>query len=624
MDGDRGIDVFDVHGDVDDGGEFDAEQFVGGEWDGGVVWDCAGGGGESGDGIAAGCDDECAGGELFGSVQVYCDGGVDEFFDGECAGRGEWDGGGGVGGGSSGVFLSVSNSLAFNGPVLIHGGSNISISAAGLSGSGLITRDNVPMTIDLASSGALSGAQLTAGFVEAGDTVILSANNIVGLNNVNPAANYLTDVNFSFGQPIAEGSGINLNGGQLTFSGARGLNMGQTSLGDSTLRVGSLGATIAVDGFSMNTAIRVPVIAQGPVTIVEAGSGPFQGAVLLENAGNQLGNVTVASNMTLAASQASALNGATVTLNNNAGLLVLANSTFGPFSPPVTYNIVLNVVGNSTIDNNPHSAVLGGISTDISLFQQGAVLLPVVNIGDAFLGMTSSSVSIGTLNLVGNAALFVNGNNVGNITQDSGQRSLSIGGSGVNSPAVIVTGALSATAPITVSTGGIEFDGTSSPSSSPVTVGRLGSLFGNGTLHRPVVFTDSSLHILSPGSGMTVVGTLALDSLVLGNNTNMEWDLGTPGVLGGATNDLLVVGGDLTLDGKLTLNHAAPAGEYTLITYGGVLTDEGLTVPAGDSVDLSVAGEVRLVVTAVPEAGTVGALGVGVAVMGWRRRGRRV
>ena len=442
----------------------------------------------------------------------------------------------------------------------------------------------------------------------------VSADNIVGLNQINPGATYVFSSNRS------EGAGINVNGGQVQLGGD--FNIGLASLGDSAMRIGGLGETI-VGGFSTST-IRVPVIAQGPVTFenqspfVPLGVAPVV-AVLLENTGNQLGSVTVTNNLALAAAGPGVLGTANVTLGGGE-LIVLANAS--STVPPTAYSITLNVTKDSMIDNNPRANSLVFVS-DLINYKPGAVLLPTVNVGDANLSIVSSSVNIGTLNLVGNATLSGNGFSVGNITQDGGQRSLTFTSNITLGPITTVTGTLSATGPITVTQGGLRFDGISSPSSSPVTIGSRGAaLAGNGVLHRPVVFTSDFGQTLAPDSPPALGGTLTVDSLVLGLHTNLQWDLGAAGVLGGPTNDLVVVNGDLTLDGQLTYgNGKTPVpGEYTLFTYGGVLTDDGLTVPAGDSVDLSVPGEVRLVVTAAPEAGTVCALGLGAVMVGWRRR----
>lgn len=79
--------------------------------------------------------------------------------------------------------------------------------------------------------------------------------------------------------------------------------------------------------------------------------------------------------------------------------------------------------------------------------------------------------------------------------------------------------------------------------------------------------------------------------------------------MGGGVNDLIAVAGDLVLDGELHFTALASFGEgtYTLLTYTGDLTDQGLAIaslppgfdPAASEIDTSVLGEVRLQVAAL-------------------------
>ena len=92
--------------------------------------------------------------------------------------------------------------------------------------------------------------------------------------------------------------------------------------------------------------------------------------------------------------------------------------------------------------------------------------------------------------------------------------------------------------------------------------------------------------ILAPGDSPGAAGTFTVGSLSLGNASLLNYDLGTPGVIGSQVNDLTIVRGNLTLDGILNttaLGGFGP-GAYRLFNYGGALTDNTLdigTVPAG-------------------------------------------
>ena len=61
----------------------------------------------------------------------------------------------------------------------------------------------------------------------------------------------------------------------------------------------------------------------------------------------------------------------------------------------------------------------------------------------------------------------------------------------------------------------------------------------------------------------------------------LDYELNTPGVVGGATNDLTVVNGALTLDGVLNITGAFAPGTYRLMNYTGALTDNTLDVRDG-------------------------------------------
>ena len=101
-----------------------------------------------------------------------------------------------------------------------------------------------------------------------------------------------------------------------------------------------------------------------------------------------------------------------------------------------------------------------------------------------------------------------------------------------------------------------------------------------------------------------------MGSLSLGNASLLNYDLGTPGVIGSGANDLTIVKGNLTLDGILNTTALAGfgPGAYRLFNYGGALTDNTLnigTVPAGFSasnftVITGLPNEVDLLVLAGP------------------------
>ncbi|MEM7701571.1 MAG: autotransporter domain-containing protein [Pseudomonadota bacterium] len=136
-----------------------------------------------------------------------------------------------------------------------------------------------------------------------------------------------------------------------------------------------------------------------------------------------------------------------------------------------------------------------------------------------------------------------------------------------------------------------------------IAVNNGGTLGGVGSGGVTAVADGGSLN---PGA-VGGVGTLALDELSLSEGSILAFDLGTPGV--DAASDRITVTGDLTLDGTLNVSDAGEfgLGVYTLFTYGGALTDNGLevgAVPEGfevaqGEVQTSMAGQVNFVVSSL-------------------------
>jgi T5SS/PEP-CTERM-associated repeat protein len=132
--------------------------------------------------------------------------------------------------------------------------------------------------------------------------------------------------------------------------------------------------------------------------------------------------------------------------------------------------------------------------------------------------------------------------------------------------------------------------------SSNATLTGVGTIAGNVTLANGSTF--------SPGGG---VGTLTLgNNLVVNNGAVLQYDLG-------ASNDLTVVGGNLTLGGTLNVNDAGGfgVGTYTLFTYAGGLTNSGLTIGTIPNaglyyvIDTGTAGQVKLDVSYTAPAGPI-------------------
>lgn len=127
------------------------------------------------------------------------------------------------------------------------------------------------------------------------------------------------------------------------------------------------------------------------------------------------------------------------------------------------------------------------------------------------------------------------------------------------------------------------------------------TLGGTGTIIGNVTIDDATLAAgASPGT-LTIDGNLAL-----GADSRLDFELGAADGAAGVDSDLVVVTGDLVLDGTLDVTDAGGFGEglYRLFDYGGALADNGLeigTAPTGFdagnlAVQTSVANQVNLLV----------------------------
>ncbi|MGX1305536.1 fibronectin-binding autotransporter adhesin [Amorphus suaedae] len=147
----------------------------------------------------------------------------------------------------------------------------------------------------------------------------------------------------------------------------------------------------------------------------------------------------------------------------------------------------------------------------------------------------------------------------------------------------------------TVSGGTLLVNNVLGSGASTLTVASGATLGGTGTVGGAV--TVQSGGTLSPGASP---GTLTIGgALTLSAGSTSVFELNTPNVSGGATNDFVSVGGNLILGGTLQAS-VGSAGYYNLFGYGGTLSGAfdatSVTGAAGatSTVDTARAGEVNL------------------------------
>ena len=455
------------------------------------------------------------------------------------------------------------DSSAFTGATHVTGGTLYVNGTLGAAGSAL----------DIQAGGTLAGSGVVGGDVVSNGGAIAPGNSPGTLTIAgNLTLDGASTLNVEFGESDVVGGPLNdlvIVGGNLTLDGA--VNVVQTPGGVFDIglyRIASYGGVLTDNGLAIGAApngasVSVQTAVAGQVNLVNStgmAANFWDGDALLGVGNNAVEGgagvwTSASNNWTLA-------NGAV-----NAAYTPGAFAIFAGASGPVT------VVGGVDVGGLQFAADgyrLGGDQITLD----GASAL--VRVGD---GTAAGQGYVATLdNVLSGAAqlvksdlgtLVLNGNNT------------YAGGTRVSGGTLLVNGDQSGQTAANL----IDASGT---------LGGIGRLGGDITING----------VLAPGLA-TSPGTLTLDGdVVLGSTATLRYRLGQAGVAGGALNDLLVVNGDLTLDGTLNVSETAGGafglGVYRLIDYTGALTNNGLTlgaIPGGAPVNIQTAilGQVNLV-----------------------------
>jgi T5SS/PEP-CTERM-associated repeat protein len=518
--------------------------------------------------------------------------------------------------------------------------------------------------ITYAGVGAASGATELA--FTAGGTVNI---NIISTNTLLTVGGGQLDIGWNgFVNMIVS------NGGQLANSGTLYLSRNGASCSNNTLTVTGPGSLVTVSNemFVGNAAKnnRVTISAGGVISSATGrmgeGAGSSNNVVVITGAGSQwktanflgigdsgLGNTMIISNggqminlgtftrlglnatsvgnslfVDGAGSQLSATNAVFIVGNSgtlqsvtvkNAGQIMSLGVNVGAGVGSSNNTILVTGTNSSWIANGLLTIGTGDqgnqvIVTNAGLFAAGNIDVTPSNKAGAFV-----TVAGGTLlatNSVSGAVLRVGGFNLlGTVTLNGGtitidQLMLTNGAASVfnfNAGVLNVKTSMVANGSAFVVGDGVDSAtlnllafshtyGNGLSISSNATLTGVGTIVGNTTLANGAT--------LAPGSG---VGTLtAGNNLILNNGAVLEYDLGT-------SSDLTVVGGNLTLGGTLNINDAGGfgVGTYTLFTYAGGLTYNGVTIGATPNaslyyaIDTGTVGQVNLDVAYTAPAGPI-------------------
>jgi len=484
--------------------------------------------------------------------------------------------------------------------------------------------------------------------------------------NGNLALGAGSTLNYEFGQANNPGGPLNdlVNvGGNLTLDGT--LNVAVTPGGAFDIglyRIANYGGTLTDNGLALGTLpagadVFVQTAVANQVNLINTGGatlnfwdgavGPkFNGAV---NGGsgvwqNSAGNdswadASGAVNAGYADGTFAIFTGAagTVTVDNSLGAVTASGLQFATDGYTITGDALALTGPQSVIRVGDGTVGGAGYTATIAADLTGATQLVKTDLGTLMLSGANSytggtAINGGTLRISSDAnlgdasgGLGLNGGTLNTTTDLNSARAVALAGAGTfrtdagttltltgsvtglgsltktGTGTLVLGGIGSYAGATTVGAGTLLVNGDYSAATGATNVRAGANLGGTGRIGGNVTLADGA--ILTPGAGGA--GTLTIGgNLSLAAGATLAYDFGQANIAGGALNDLVKVGGNLTLDG--TINVAVPSGGmfdvgvYRVFDYGGALTNNGLTLgalPAGSNVfvQTSIAGQVNLV-----------------------------
>ncbi|WFU13314.1 autotransporter outer membrane beta-barrel domain-containing protein (plasmid) [Rhizobium sp. CB3090] len=482
--------------------------------------------------------------------------------------------------GNGGTSGSISGDVTNNG-ILAFDRSDTYTFAGLISGSGSVSQIGSGTTVLTANNGYTGGTTISAGTLQLGNGGV--SGSIIGDVTNNGTLVFDRSDTSTFAGLISGSGAVNQIGSGTTVLTANNGYTGGTTISAGTLQLGNGGVSGSIIGDVTNN---------GTLVFDRSDTSTFAGLISGSGAVNQIGSGTTV---------LTANNGYTGGTTISAGTLQLGNGG-------VSGSIIGDVTNNGTLafDRSDTYTFAGLISGSGAVNQIGSGTT-VLTANNGYTGGTT--ISAGTLQL-GNGG--VSGSISGDVTNNgtlafdrsdaysfagaiSGTGTVSNLGSGITT----LSGINSYSGATNVNAGTLLVNGDQSAATGLTTVASGATLGGIGTIGGDVTVTGGGT--LSPGAAGNAPGTLTINgALALNSASNINVNFGQANASGGSLNDLITVGGNLTLDGTLNVTQTAGGtfgpGVYRIFNYGGTLTNNGLDITDPNYfVQTAVANQVNLV-----------------------------
>ncbi|ARS26810.1 autotransporter-associated beta strand repeat-containing protein [Sphingomonas sp. KC8] len=499
---------------------------------------------------------------------------------------------------NGGIASSIGASSAAAANLVIGNGSTLRYTGSGDMTNRLFTLSAGVTFIESSGTGAIV-------FTDTGPVTLTGSNQArtIALGGTNSGNNTLAGSIGNAGTGVTtlakNDSGTWVLTGNHSYTGSTNINGGTLFIGNGAT-TGSVASTIVNNfgtlGFNRSDLLTYggQIVGTGSLrqagtgTTVLTGNSSYTGGTTIDAGTLQLGN--------------GGTTGSIVGDVVDNGVLAFNRSDLVNFSGTISGTGAVQQIGSGTTVLSGINGYAGGTSILGGTLQVSA---------DANLGAATGGLSFsgGTLRTTASFASARNSSLAGSgtILTDlgttfalggvmSGAGGLTKSGAGI----LTLSGNNSYAGATNVNAGTLRINGDQSAATGLVTVASGATLGGSGTIGGSVNVLNGG--ILAPGNSP---GTLNINGgLSLASGSVLNFEFGEAGIVGGALNDLVNVGANLTLDGTINVTGSSGGyfggGIYRVFNYGGTLIDNGLTLgsmPAGSNVivQTSVAGQVNLV-----------------------------